>query len=62
MHRKLMGYARGTHMGSSVDHCRNPWNGKCRKTDIQLYIYYKGRELPICRDCWHDIADRDLEW
>ena len=62
MQRKLRGYVRGAFMGSSVEHCGNPWNGKCKKTEIQLYIFYKGRQVPICRECWRDIADKDLEW
>jgi len=45
-----------------VETCRNPWNGECRSPDIEVYIYYKGRRLPICRDCWSDIAEKDLEW
>jgi len=49
-------------MGRSVEHCRNPWNGRCKNTDIQLYIYYKGRQLPICKECWLEIADRDFQW
>ncbi|MDH5462156.1 MAG: hypothetical protein OEZ29_06850 [Candidatus Bathyarchaeota archaeon] len=49
-------------MGRSAEHCRNPWNGKCKNTDIQLYIYYKGRQLPICKECWFEIADRDVQW
>jgi hypothetical protein len=57
-----MRYIRGTAMRSSIEHCRNPWNGKCGNTDIQLYIYHKGRQLPICRKCWLEIADKNLEW
>lgn len=42
--------------------CRNPWNGECRNTDIEVTIYYKNRLLPICRECWRDIAEKDLTW
>jgi len=42
--------------------CLNPWNGKCGNTDIALYIMYKGRRLPICRDCWEAISSKDIEW
>jgi hypothetical protein len=47
---------------SRVERCKNPWNGKCKNTDIHLYIIYKGAQLPICRRCWSMIADRKIEW
>jgi hypothetical protein len=45
-----------------VEQCKNPWNGKCGRTDIEVYIYYRGRRLPVCNDCWREIADKDFEW
>jgi hypothetical protein len=45
-----------------AENCRNPWNGECRSTDIEVYIYYKGKLHPICRECWNDIAEKDIEW
>lgn len=42
--------------------CANPWNGRCQNSDIAVYICYNGMILPICRECWKDIADSDLEW
>ncbi len=42
--------------------CRNPWNGECRNTDIEVIIYYKKSFLPICRSCWNDIAEKDFAW
>ncbi len=47
---------------NGVEHCRNPWNGKCRNTDIEVFILYKGDRLPICRHCWSKIAESDIEW
>jgi len=44
--------------------CRNPLF-KCKsKTpeEIEVYIIYKGRKYPICKDCWVKIADSDIEW
>ena len=29
-------------MAHHVEHCRNPWNGECKNTDIEVYIYHKG--------------------
>ncbi|MBN1784823.1 MAG: hypothetical protein JW815_03715 [Candidatus Bathyarchaeota archaeon] len=42
--------------------CKNPWNGKCKNSDIQVYIYYKNKRVPICRKCWSKIAEKDIEW
>ena len=47
---------------SSTVHCMNPWKPGCRNTDIELSIYYKGRPTPICRKCWEDISDKNVEW
>ena len=47
---------------ASREMCRNPWNGICESSDILVYIYSDGERLPICRSCWSDIADKDLEW
>ncbi|RJS85648.1 hypothetical protein CW706_00780 [Candidatus Bathyarchaeota archaeon] len=43
-------------------HCMNPWKPECRNTDIEVSIYYKGKMIPICRECWKEIANRDVEW
>lgn len=47
---------------ASHEMCRNPWNGICESSDILVYIYSDGERLPICRSCWSEIADKDLEW
>jgi len=43
-------------------HCMNPWNPECRNTDIEVSIYYDGRMIPICHQCWKEIANKDVEW
>jgi len=43
-------------------HCMNPWKPDCRRTDIKLSIYYNGRFLPICRKCWSEISEKNIEW
>jgi hypothetical protein len=45
-----------------MEHCKNPWKGKCESENIQLYIRFKGEKIPICRQCWGSIADKELEW
>jgi hypothetical protein len=42
--------------------CKNPWNGKCKNADIEVYIFYKNKRLPICRKCWSMIAEKDIDW
>jgi hypothetical protein len=42
--------------------CMNPWKPECKSTDIELSIYYKGRTTPICRKCWEEIANKNVEW
>jgi len=42
--------------------CKNPWNPECRSTDIALDITYKGKQLPICRKCWEQLAKSNAEW
>ena len=49
-------------MKKLIEYCKNPWNGGCRSKEIEVYIYYKGKRLPICRECWRDIADKNVEW
>ncbi len=48
--------------GGREIHCMNPWKPECRNTDIEVSIYYNGRMIPICRKCWSEIANRDIEW
>lgn len=45
-----------------MEKCSNPLNPSCKSSDIILYIIYDGRRLPICRRCWEQIAETDLEW
>jgi len=52
----------GVYTLRGIEHCRNPWNGKCRSTDIELYVMHKGAQLPICRRCWGRIANSNVEW
>jgi hypothetical protein len=49
-------------MDSSVLHCMNPWKPNCERTDIELSIYYNGRFIPICHECWKEISEKDMEW
>jgi hypothetical protein len=45
-----------------AESCKNPWNGRCKNSDIEVYIYYKNKCVPICRKCWSKIAEKDIEW
>ncbi len=44
------------------ERCKNPWDGRCGRDDIALYIFYNGERVPICRRCWSRIANRNIEW
>jgi hypothetical protein len=46
----------------SLEHCKNPWNEKCKNTEIELYIVYKGVQHPICGCCWNTLAEKTFEW
>ena len=48
--------------GGGFECCMNPWNGECRNTDIQIYVFYRNRKRPICRSCWEEIAKGDYSW
>lgn len=45
-----------------METCKNPWNGKCENSDIELYIVFRGEKKPICRQCWAKLAEQDLKW
>jgi hypothetical protein len=47
---------------SSRGHCNNPWNGKCKNANTDVVIYFNNKMLPICRDCWHQIVDKNITW
>lgn len=44
------------------EQCGNPWNGKCHRNDIHVYIQYQNEQRPICRSCWQKLADPEYEW
>jgi len=45
-----------------MEQCKNPWKDDCSSENIKLYIVVKGEKLPICSQCWTNIADKDTEW
>jgi hypothetical protein len=49
-------------MAKAVERCRNPWNAQCKNVDVELYISFKGEEIPICSKCWRKLAEADVEW
>ena len=45
------------------EECKNPWKTECKNTDIEVYIIGKDeKRLPICKECWTEIAKSDHEW
>jgi len=49
------------HEDQKMEHCKNPWDDHCKSENIKLYIQLKGENVPICKQCWVKIADRE-EW
>ncbi|MEM3715684.1 MAG: hypothetical protein QW341_01000 [Candidatus Bathyarchaeia archaeon] len=47
---------------SDGSRCMNPWKPNCGRTEIRLSIYYNGRILPICDECWKEISEKNIEW
>jgi len=45
-----------------LEHCKNPWKNKCKSENIKLYILFKGQKLPICKQCWNSISEKELDW
>ncbi|MEM0314220.1 MAG: hypothetical protein QXY34_03605 [Candidatus Bathyarchaeia archaeon] len=46
----------------SEESCRNPMKPECNNADIVLSIRIRNKLFPICRVCWQEIAEKDLEW
>lgn len=42
--------------------CKNPWNKNCKNRNIELFIYYRDEFIPICSNCWRELAEKDLNW
>lgn len=49
-------------LSQSNENCKNPWKEQCKSNDIELYIFYKNQSIPICRNCWSNISESDIEW
>ena len=49
-------------LNQSIESCKNPWKERCVNNDIEVYIYYKNQRIPICRKCWSNISETDIEW
>jgi hypothetical protein len=47
---------------TTMEHCKNPWKSSCKSGNIKLYIQFKGEKLPICKQCWSRMAEKELEW
>jgi hypothetical protein len=62
MYLGILEYVRYKYMAKSVERCKNPWNSNCKNEDVELYISFKGEEVPICSKCWRKLAEADVEW
>ena len=62
MQRRVSAQAVKTEPPHSLEHCKNPWNEKCKNSEIELYIVYKGVQHPICSCCWDTLAEKTFDW
>jgi len=46
----------------SLEVCHNPLKSDCQSSDIVVYIQVGSERFPICRQCWSDLAESDVEW
>jgi len=44
------------------EQCRNFLKPKCGCTDIVLYIQLDSERLPICENCWPELAELTEDW
>lgn len=42
--------------------CHNPLKTNCESNNIAVYIQVGTEKLPICRTCWIELAESDIEW
>lgn len=44
------------------EHCMNPFRKSKCKSGEPIEVYISGDKLPICRKCWKEISEADVEW
>jgi hypothetical protein len=44
------------------EQCQNFLKPKCGCTDIVLYIQLDSERLPICKNCWPELAELTEDW
>ncbi|MDR2204193.1 MAG: hypothetical protein LBE76_07895 [Nitrososphaerota archaeon] len=44
------------------EQCQNFLKPKCSCTDIILYIQLDSERLPICKNCWPELAELTEDW
>jgi len=44
------------------EQCQNFLKPKCSCTDIVLYIQLDSERLPICKNCWPELAELTEDW
>jgi len=47
---------------SLMEQCKNPLKPKCPNDDIVAYIQIGQERLPLCHQCWIDMAESSVEW
>jgi hypothetical protein len=44
------------------EQCQNFLKPNCSCTDIVLYIQLESERLPICKNCWPELAELTEDW
>jgi len=44
------------------EQCCNPIKPDCNNRDIVVYIQIASERLPVCRQCWENLAETNIEW
>jgi len=45
-----------------TEQCQNPLKPTCKNTDILLYIISDSEKIPVCQQCWNELANLDVNW
>jgi hypothetical protein len=44
-----------------MEQCKNLWNYNCTCKNIQPYLQIKGKNWPICQQCWNQITEQEKD-
>jgi hypothetical protein len=45
-----------------IEQCKNPLKPNCHQEEIVVYIQIGQEKLPLCCQCWTEMAESNVEW